>query len=304
MASRESRSTSVGTSLLAPFLFLLPALLLLDFLRYAPALSAFYHSLTEWDGVGTGLYVGLDQYRTLFEDKVFLLSLQNIIKYGGARTFIIVAMSFLGAELVYNLSSRREQSFWRIVFTIPMLVPQTVELLIWGQVFAARRGLLSEFLKSLGIIKRVHPWLGDPNTALWALVLVGFPLITGIGFLVLLAALRNLPAEVNDAALIDGCSRLRRVFSIDLPNIRGPLALVAIINLNATLQAFGPMYIMTSGGPVNTTMSPVLFLYQQAFQRANMGYATAAGVVLLFLTLGLSVVILRTRYKGAHDVSV
>ena len=217
MAPAKSRTKSVGTSLLAPFLFLLPALLLLILLRYVPAVSAFYHSLTQWDGVGTGVYVGLDQYRSLFDDKVFLLSLQNIVKYGGARTLIIVAMSFLGAELVYNLRSSREQSFWRIIFTIPMLVPQTVELLIWGQVFAARRGLVSEFLKGLGIIKRVHPWLGDPNTALWALVVVGFPLITGIGFLVLLAALRNLPAEVNDAALIDGCSRLRRVFAIDCP---------------------------------------------------------------------------------------
>ena len=299
-----SRSKSVGASLLAPFLFLLPALLLLIFLRYVPAISAFYHSLTEWDGVGTGVYVGLDQYRTLFEDKVFLLSLQNIVKYGAVRTFIIVAMSFFGAELVYNLRSRREQSFWRIVFTIPMLVPWTVELLIWSQIFAARRGLVNEFLKSFGIIKRVHPFLGDPNTALWALAVVGFPLITGIGFLVLLAALRNLPAEVNDAALIDGCSRLRRVFAIDLPNIRGPLALVAIINLNATLQAFGPMFVMTGGGPINTTMSPVLFVYQQAFQRVNFGYATAAGVVLMFLTLSLSVLILRTRYKGAHDVAV
>ena len=254
--------------------------------------------------MGTGVYVGLDQYRSLFEDKVFLLSLQNIVKYGGVRTFIIVAMSFFGAELVYNLRSRREQSFWRIVFTIPMLVPWTVELLIWSQIFAARRGLVNEFLKSFGIIKRVHPFLGDPNTALWALAVVGFPLITGIGFLVLLAALRNLPAEVNDAALIDGCSRLRRIFAIDLPNIRGPLALVAIINLNATLQAFGPMFVMTGGGPINTTMSPVLFVYQQAFQRVNFGYATAAGVVLMFLTLSLSVVILRTRYKGAHDVAV
>ncbi len=299
-----NRSKSVGASLSAPFLFLLPALLLLIFLRYVPAISAFYHSLTEWDGVGTGVYVGLDQYRSLFEYKVFLLSLQNIVKYGAVRTFIIVAMSFFGAELVYNLRSRREQSFWRIVFTIPMLVPWTVELLIWSQIFAARRGLVNEFLKSFGIIKRVHPFLGDPNTALWALAVVGFPLITGIGFLVLLAALRNLPAEVNDAALIDRCSRLRRIFAIDLPNIRGPLALVAIINLNATLQAFGPMFVMTGGGPINANMSPVLFVYQQAFQRVNFGYATAAGVVLMFLTLSLSVVILRTRYKGAHDVAV
>ena len=290
---------------MAPFLFLLPALLLLIFLRYVPAISAFYHSLTEWDGVGTGVYVGLDQYRSAFlKTRSSCLSLQNIVKYGGARTFIIVAMSFFGAELVYNLRSSREQSFWRIVFTIPMLVPWTVELLIWSQIFAARRGLVNEFLKSLGIIKRVHPFLADPNTALWALAVVGFPLITGIGFLVLLAALRNLPAEVNDAAMIDGCSRLRRVFAIDLPNIRGPLALVAIINLNATLQAFGPMFVMTGGGPINTTMSPVLFVYQQAFQRVNFGYATAAGVVLMFLTLSLSVVILRTRYKGAHDVAV
>ena len=133
------------------------------------------------------------------------------------------------------------RSFWRVVFTIPMVIPITVTLLIWQQVYSGRQGLLNEFLVGIGAVARPLPWLGRPDTALPALILVGFPAVAGFGFLIILAALQNLPSEVNDAALIDGCSRLRRVFAIDLPAIRGPLALIIILSMNSGMQEFAPM---------------------------------------------------------------
>ena len=121
----------------------------------------------------------------------------------------------------------------------------------------------------------------------------------------LLAALQNLPSSVSEAALLDGCNGLRRVFAIDLPSIRGPLALVIILGINAGLQEFAPMLIVTGGGgPVNATQSPGLYLYQQAIGYGKYGYATAIGTVLMLLTLAFSWFILRSRYQGAHDVAV
>jgi ABC-type sugar transport system permease subunit len=143
-----------------------------------------------------------------------------------------------------------------------------------------------------------------PDTALGALILIGFPLVSGLGFLVLLSGLQNLPTEVNDAALIDGCTRLRRIFAIDIPSIRGPLALILILGINAGLQEFAPMLVVTNGGPVNSTQSPGLYLYQQAFTFGKFGYSTAIGTVLMLMTLAFSVFILRSRYRSAHDVEV
>lgn len=288
-----------------PYLFLLPAIVLLILFRYIPAFSAVFHSFTDWDGTSTSNFVGLKQYQDLFQDSVFLRSLQNIFVYTFLRTLLTTVMAIIGAELVYNLRSQGMRNVWRVTFTVPLVIPHTVVFLIWRRVYSGDFGLLNDTLTFFGLGGLAKPWLGDPNTALWALVLVGFPLVSTLGFLVILAGLENLPQEVNSAALLDGCSRLRRVFAIDLPAIRGPLAFVAILSINAGLQEFAPMFIMTGGGgPVNATQSPGLYLYQQAFTYTKYGYASAVGTILMLITLVFSIFILAARYRRAIDVEV
>ncbi len=287
-----------------PFLFLIPALLLLLSFRYIPAVSAIYHSFTYWNIPEPGEFIGLQNYQALFDDPIFIKSLGNILKYMVGRTALVLVMAFVGAELVYNLTSDRWRNIWRMVFTIPMVIPITVNLLVWQQVYAGRQGMLNEFLTGIGAMARPYPWLARPDTALPALIFIGFPAVAGFGFLIILAALQNLSSEVNDAALIDGCGRLRRVFAIDLPAIRGPLALILILSLNLGMQEFAPMLVMTQGGPINTTMSPAYYLYIQGFTYGKHGYASAIGTVLMLMTLVLSIFILRIRYRRAHDVAV
>lgn len=303
-ASAASRPKSRLIPVYMPFLFLLPAILLLIVFRYYPAFSAVFHSFTDWDGTSTANFVGLDQYKALFNDPIFIKSVVNIGIYTFLRTVFSTIMALLGAELVYNLRSYISQGVWRIVFTLPLVIPTTVVFLVWRQVYAARLGLLNQVLTAIGLGSQAKPWLGLPDTALGALILIGFPLVSGFGFLVLLSALQNMPTEVNDAALIDGCSRLRRIFAIDIPSIRGPLALILILGINAGLQEFAPMLVVTNGGPVNATQSPGLYLYQQAFTFGKFGYSTAIGTVLMLMTLAFSVFILRSRYRRAHDVEV
>jgi raffinose/stachyose/melibiose transport system permease protein len=295
---RRSRTIPVY----APYMFLLPAIVLLFLFRYIPAGSAIYHSFTDWDGTSTASFVGIAQYEALFRDQVFLRSLQNIAIYSVLRTALTTIMALIGAELVYNLRSFGARSLWRVVFTLPLVIPTTVIFLVWKQIYSARLGLLNEFLELFG--QRPQPWLGSPDTALGSLIVIGFPLVSGFAFLVLLSALQNLPSDVNDAALIDGCSRLRRIWSIDIPSISGPLALVIILGINAGLQEFAPMLIVTGGGPVNSTQSPGLYLYQQAISYGKFGYATAIGTVLMMITLTFSIIILRVRYRRAHDVEI
>ena len=246
----------------------------------------------------------MQNYQALFDDPIFVKSLSNILTYMVGRTLFTLVMAFIGDELVYNLASLRARNFCRVVFTIPMVIPLTVNLLVWQQVYAGRQGLLNEFLVGIGALARPLPWLGRPDTALPALILIGFPAVAGFGFLIILAALQNLPSEVNDAALIDGCSRLRRVFAIDLPAIRGPLALIIILSMNSGMQEFAPMLIMTQGGPISATMSPAYYLYTQGFNYGKHGYASAIGTVLMMMTLVLSMFILRIRYRRGHDVAV
>ena len=302
--SGRQGSTSGFVPIYVPFLFLIPALLLLIIFRYYPTISAIYHSFTIWEIPQPGEFVGLQNYRNLFEDRVFLKSISNILRYMVGRSFFTLVMAFIGAELVYNLTSARKRNFWRTVFTVPMVIPITVNLLLWQQIYAGRQGLLNDFLVGIGAMARPYPWLGRADTALPALIFIGFPAVAGFGFLVILAALQNLSSEVNDASLIDGCSRFRRVFAIDLPAIRGPLALIIILSMNSGMQEFTSMFVMTQGGPANATMSPAFYLFTQAFDYGEYGYATAIGTVLMLMTLVFSIVILRIRYRKAHDVEV
>jgi ABC-type sugar transport system permease subunit len=231
--------------------------------------------------------------------------MQNIVVYTITRTLLTTAMAIIGAELVYNLRSTQMRSVWRVVFTIPLVIPTTVVFLIWRRVYSGDIGLLNDTLRLFGLDGLTRAWLGNPDTALWALIFVGFPLISTFGFLVILAGLENLPQEVNSAALLDGCSRFHRVFAIDLPAMRGPLAFVAILSINAGLQEFAPMFIMTGGGgPVNATQSPGLYLYQQAITYGKYGYASAIGTILMLVTLAFSIFILAARYRRAIDVEV
>ncbi len=303
-ASAASRPKSRLIPVYMPYLFLLPAILLLIVFRYYPAFSAVFHSFTDWDGTRTANFVGFDQYKALFNDPIFIKSVVNIGIYTLLRTVFSTVMALIGAELVYNLRSYVSQGVWRIVFTLPLVIPTTVVFLVWRQVYAARLGLFNQILTAIGLGSQAKPWLGLPDTALGALILIGFPLVSGLGFLVLLSGLQNLPTEVNDAALIDGCTRLRRIFAIDIPSIRGPLALILILGINAGLQEFAPMLVVTNGGPVNATQSPGLYLYQQAFTYGKFGYSTAIGTVLMLMTLAFSIFILRSRYRSAHDVEV
>lgn len=287
-----------------PFLFLLPAIVLLVVFRYYPAISAIYHSFTDWDGTSAANFVGFDQYKALFQDAVFMKSVVNIGIYTLARTVMTTVMAFVGAELVFNLRNYRSQGIWRIVFTLPLVIPASVVFLVWKQIYNPRLGLFNQFLTLIGLQNMAKPWLGQPDTALAALILIGFPLVSGLGFLVLLSALQNLPSEVNDAALIDGCTRLRRIFAIDIPCVRGPLTFIIILGISTGLQEFAPMLVITGGGPVNATISPGLYLYQQAFTLTKFGYATAVGTVLMLMTLVFSLIILRARYRRAYDVQI
>ncbi len=301
-AASTKRRRIRSIPLYVPYLFLIPALLLLAAFRYVPAISAVYHSFTDWNGTSAANFVGFEQYRVMFRDATFVASVRNVLLYTLGRTVFTTVMALLAAELIYNIRNTQTQWIWQVVFTLPMVVPATVVLLIWRQIYAARLGMLNEGLRAVGLGDWAQPWLGQPQTALMALIMIGFPLVSGLSFLVLSSSLLGLSAEVKEASLLDGCGPLRRVFAIDIPSIRGPLVLVIILSINAGLQEFAPMLIITGGGPLNTTQTPGLYLYQQAITYGKFGYATAIGTFLMLMTLTFSAITLRAYRRGDVEI--
>lgn len=289
---------------LVPYLFLIPAFLLLFALRYLPAFNAILYSFTDWNGLRAPEYIALKNYTDLFNDRLFVASLSNILIYTLVHTTLVVGMAFFAAELVVSLRNRLLQTLWQIIFVVPLVVPGTVTYLVWGFVFNAQNGLLNTFLASIGLEAWQQPWLGQSSTSLLSIAFIGFPFVSSFAFLVYTSSLQSLPSEVFDAAKIDGCTVLQRILLIDVPLLRGAFVLTIILLVLEGIQLLTPQLVLTGGGPGTSTESPANLLYRSAFRYGDFGYATAIGVIMLIIGLGFSYFSIRLRYRGAVDVNI
>lgn len=287
-----------------PWILLAPVMVHLIIFRYVPTFAAFYYSLTNWNGIKAAKFVGLRNYTDLFTDYVFLDGLRNMVIYTSIRVVLLIGFAFLAAELVFSFKSASVRTFWKIVFVIPLVVPVSVTYLLWGFIFEPQSGLLNTLLSSVGLGAYANQWLGTSATALYSIAFVQFPFVAGLSFLVFISALEGIPGDVLDACKVEGCGRFRRVWSVDVPMLRGSLIFIAVLIVLGGIQTIEPQLILTRGGPGTATESPGFYVYRAAFQYSDFGLAAAAGVIMVFVGLVFSFYTVRARYKGAYDVDL
>ncbi len=302
VAAKPRRPLSSYLGRYLPWLLLAPVLIHLAVFRYAPTIAAFYYSLTDWDGIRVRRLLGLRNFTDLFEDYVFLDGLRNMAIYTTLRVVLLMLFAFVAAEFVVSFRSERARTFWKILFVIPIVVPVAVTYLLWGFIFNPQNGMLNMLLTSIGLSDWALPWLGTSATALYSIAFVQFPFVAGLSFLIFVSALEGIPRDVKDACEVEGCGRLRRVFAVDIPMLRGSLIFVAVILVLGGIQAVEPQLILTRGGPGTATESPGWYVYRAAFQYGEFGLAAAAGVIIALVGLVFSYYTVRARYKGAYDV--
>ncbi len=284
------------------YALLAPAMLLVAVFVYWPVVWAFSKSLYQFEVGGESRFIGLGNYREIFTgDPVMGPAFINMMLF----TFIAVAVRLtipvLVAKLIFSLSSERGRYFYRIVFLIPIVAPAVAVQLIWGGLIYSSQGLLNEFLGKLGLAAWAHEWLSEPQTALIAMAMIGFPFAGGFEILIYYAGLANIPQSVHEAALLEGCTGLRKFFMIDLPMLMSQLKLILILTLIGGIQGFWGLFVLTKGGPGFTTMVPGLWLYFNAFSFQRMGYACAIGVCLFVLIFTLTVINLRF-FKSTEEL--
>ncbi|MGQ9632530.1 MAG: carbohydrate ABC transporter permease [bacterium] len=271
------------------YLSLLPTFALLITFNYYPAINALYHSLFEWDGIRYEKFIALGNFIEMFRDPVFLIALKNVLILTAAAVVISLTFPLIAAELTFNLRSLKAQYIYRTMFVVPMVVPVIVVLLLWGFIYRPD-GLLNEILKTIGLKSLVKPWLGGFNTALYAIIFVGFPWIGSFSYLIYLAGLQSIPQSLFEASLIDGASRIQQIFTIDIPLIMGQVKLILILTIIGVMQGYTLQLVLTKGGPGYATMVPGLHMYNSAFQYYKMGYGCAIGTFLFAVILILTVI--------------
>ncbi len=275
------------------YLFLLPTIVFLLIFMYYPAVTAVRLSFYQWDGFSPERWVGLSNFERLFTNSVMLSSINNMLILTLARILIVLTTPLIAAELVFHLLSDRWKYWYRVIFVIPLVVPDVVTYLIWQFIFNPSVGLANVLLNNLGLSFLANEWLGDHRTVLLSLALVGFPWIAGINFLIYLAGLQNISREVLDAAAVDGATGFRRFWLIDVRLIMGQIKLLLILSIIFSLQSFVLILIMTNGGPGYSSMVPGLLMYEAAFQDGRFGYACAIGTAIFVVIFALTYINMR-----------
>jgi ABC-type sugar transport system permease subunit len=275
------------------YLFLLPTFLFLAVFNYYPAVSGLYHAFTEWETGSAARWIGIANFRRMAQDEFLRLSLVNQGWLLCANLLKTLLVPLVVAELLFHLRSKRLQYALRTLFLVPMVVPGMVGVLLWGFIYDPNIGLLNNALSALGLESWTRAWLGDWRTALPAVIGVGFPWIGGLALLLYLAGLMAIPQDVLDSSAVDGAVGWRRVWSVDLPLLRGQMKLLAVLTIIGTLQDFGSILVLTGGGPGLATHVPALHMYYQAFRFGHYGYASAIGFTLFLVILAFTVANMR-----------
>lgn len=281
------------------FLLLIPLFSILLVFKYYSFFYSIVISLFNWNGLGDPKFVGLKNYKDMFADPTFWVSIKNlglVIVFNCAKMLI---MSFIAAELVINVKNRRLQSLFKYVFIIPIVIPTMVITLLWRWIYDYN-GLLNGILVALGMGEKIKAWLATQGS-LWAILIIGVPWVAGIPFLVMLSGLQNVSSSIFETAQLDGCGYFKRLWKIDLPMVVGEAKYVLITTIISSMQYFEPIQVLTNGGPGTVSMTPALYMYQQAFAYYKFGYSSAIGSFIFVFVMIITLINLKVLNK---DVSL
>ncbi|MBA4542197.1 MULTISPECIES: carbohydrate ABC transporter permease [Thermoactinomyces] len=270
---------------LLPYLFLLPALALFFTFDYLPIFSAFYYSFTEFHVISPAEWVGLENYRTLLHDPRFWTAAKNSMTYFLIIVPMLITLPLFLAILV-NQKLRGIQLF-RVIYYLPVITSMVAVAIVWKYLYHPA-GLLNAILQELGLQKEAVNWLLNPRTSLPAVALLEGWKSMGFYMVIYLAGLQSIAQELVEAARIDGANRLRVLWHVYLPQLRPTIAVTLVLATLGSVQMFTSIYIMTGGGPLDSTLSLPLYIYQKAFVELDMGYATAMGMVLWLILMILT----------------
>jgi len=294
-ASSRPRSRRLLRKDLEGMLYVLPFLAGFILLRLYPMGYSIWLMFQKWDLLTPARFVGLDNFRRLVGDPKFLLSLKNTAYY----TFIGVPIHLAVALMLALLLNTdiRGQPFYRTVFYLPSITPAVASAVIWLQMFHQEFGIINTFLANFGVAP--IRWLYDPDLAKPAFILMG---CWGVGpqIVIFLAGLQGIPEVMYEAAVIDGAGRWAKFIRITVPLLSPVVFFNLVMGVIGSFQVFTAAFIMTAGGPQNSTLFSVLYIYQDAFQNFRMGYASLMAWILALVILFFTFIQFRVSNKWVY----
>ncbi len=284
----KSKKKSISRENLRFLIWISPWLFGFVILTLLPLLGSLYISFTEWKIVSDPIWVGLKNYKDLFTDPIFLKSLKVTFTYCAMTIPLSMVLSFIVAMLLNG--DLPYASLLRTIYYLPCVVSSVAASLLWSWVFNYRFGLLNQLLAAIGV--QGPNWIGDEK---WSLISLAIMSLWGVGggIIFYLAGLQAVPQHLHEAAKLAGAGWWRRLFTITLPSMSPILWFSFLTNIISGLQSFTSAYLMTSGGPNNSTMFYALYLYNNAFKYHKMGKACAMAWILFIIIMVLSALVVK-----------
>jgi ABC-type sugar transport system permease subunit len=234
----------------------------------------------------------------MMHDTVWWTTFEHIGVVFFAGVTIMWAFPLFAVELLISVRNPRIQYILRTLLLFPLAFPVIVTIFLWGFIYQPNQGLLNTALKDVGLQSLAQNWLGNPKTALFALIFIGFPWIASLPFFVFLTGIQNIGTEVFEAAALDGCNRFQRLFRIDIPLMARQFRLLFFLATINILQYGITASALTTGGPGSSTMFPILRILNVAFLAGDWGYAAALSTTLFMIMFTISLFVL---FIGKRD---
>ena len=293
---------SVAQLLKPGYLFLAPALLVLGLFFFLPILASLVLSVTDFDlyalaDADNTRFVGGENYRYLLSEPLFWQALVNTLYFVGVGGPLTVVVS-LAAALLVSSKLTRFRGLWRTIYFAPVVTTLVAVAVVWRYLYHTRYGALNHALGWLGI--EPIDWLGDSRWAMFAIILLAVWKNFGYNMVIFVAGLQNIPEEMYEAARIDGAGAWHTFWSIKLPLLAPTFFFVGVTTMIGYFQLFAEPYVMTQGGPLNSTYSVVMFMYEQGFRWWRIGYASSIAFVLFVIILAVTMVQIRLQRSGTH----
>jgi len=274
---------------LSAYLFLAPALIIFALFAWLPIVKTVIFSFQNVNINGDSTWVGLNNFRRMLIDPAFGTAWRNSFQFASLSLlmgfFIPVFVSIMVNEI------RRGKAFFRLVYFLPTVIPITISLIIWKQIYSPDNGFLNAVIGLLNVPPQ--SWLQDPKLVKASIILLLTWANFGSTVLIYIAALQDIPAEYYEAAELDGATPFQRIRAITLPQMYPTMIMTFILQVIAVVQIFTEPFLLTQGGPANATLTPVLVIYRKAFQDGDFGLASAWSLSLIIVLSIFSAIYLR-----------
>ncbi|RKX55210.1 MAG: sugar ABC transporter permease [Thermotoga sp.] len=291
MTKRRAKDLRIG------LLFISPWLIGLFLFHVLPLSSSLYYSFTNYSVIRSPKWIGLENYKLLLNDRSFRISVKNSFYFTCIGVPLMQIAALILASMLHSVKGSKIMRWARVIYLFPILIPGVVMAIIWSLLLNGQYGVFNFLIRSLGL--NPPNWLQDPTWAKPAIILVGFWFI-GNSMLIYLTALNDVPKELYESAKIDGANWWTKLRKITVPMISPAILFNLITGMITILQLFDLPYVMTKGGPVKSTYTWTMHIYDNAFRFLSMGYACASAWILFGVTLLLTILIFVMSRKSIY----